>query len=77
MQAYDVTRKRVVNIEREENGVIIAYSLPDDSMNWFFPLIENGKNVEPYEILEENKKVLYRGCLNGKKKDDRSRVLDR
>lgn len=52
MQAYDVTRKRIVNVEREKNGVIIAYSLPEDSSNWFFPLIEKGKNVEPYEILE-------------------------
>ena len=61
MQAYDVTRKRVVNIEREENGVIIAYSLPDDSMNWVFPLIENGKNVEPYEILEEEQESFIGG----------------
>lgn len=53
MQAYDVKRKRIVNVEREENGVIIAYSLPGEPGNWYFPLIENGKNVEPYELIGE------------------------
>ena len=52
MKAYDVKRKRIVNVEREENGVIIAYSLPENSGSWYFPLIENGKNVDRYEILE-------------------------
>jgi hypothetical protein len=52
MQAYDVTRKRIVNVEREKNGVIIAYSLVEDPGMWFLPLVEDGKNVEPYEIME-------------------------
>lgn len=30
MQAYDVKRKRVVNIERSEGDVIVAYSLPGE-----------------------------------------------
>jgi len=52
MQAYDVKRKRMVNVERNEGDTIIAYSLPDEPGAWYFPLIENGKNVEPFEILE-------------------------
>ena len=27
MQAYDKKRKRIVNVEREENCVVIAYSI--------------------------------------------------
>ena len=52
MQAYDVKRKCVVKVEREENGVIYAYSLPGEPGSWYFPLVEDGKNVEPYKILE-------------------------
>ena len=52
MQAYDVKRKRIVNVENEENGVIYAYSLIDDPGMWFLPLVENGKNVDPFEIIE-------------------------
>lgn len=59
MQAYDVKRKRIVNVEREENGAIIAYSLPEQPGEWCFPLIENGKNVEPYEILETEQTSMF------------------
>ena len=52
MQAYDKKRRRVVNVERSEGDVIVAYSLPGEPGIWYFPLIENGKNVEPYEIIE-------------------------
>lgn len=52
MQAYDVKRKRIVNIERMEGEAIVAYSLPKEPGSWYFPLIENGKNVDPYEILD-------------------------
>ena len=52
MQAYDVKLKRIVNIERMEGEAIVAYSLPGKSEIWYFPLIENGKNVEPYELLK-------------------------
>ena len=53
MQAYDVKRKRIVNIQRMENGTIIAYSLPDDDSGWYFPLIVDNKNAEPYEFIDE------------------------
>ena len=59
MQAYDVKRKRIVNVENEENGVIIAYSLPNEPGIWYFPLIKNGKNVEPYEILETEQTSMF------------------
>ena len=52
MQAYDVKRKRIVNVERSEGNVIVAYSLPDEPGSWYFPLIIDGKNVEPFEIIE-------------------------
>jgi hypothetical protein len=59
MQAYDVKRKRVINVERSEGNVIIAYSLPEQPGEWYFPLIENGKNVEPYEILETEQTSMF------------------
>lgn len=52
MQAYDVKHKRIVNVERNEGDTIIAYSLPGEPGIWYFPLIQNGKNVEPFEFLE-------------------------
>jgi len=36
----------------KKNGVIYAYSLPGEPGSWYFPLVEDGKNVEPYKILE-------------------------
>ena len=53
MQAYDVKRKRIVNVQRMENGVVIAYSLPGEDGSWYFPLIQGGKNVERYELIDE------------------------
>jgi hypothetical protein len=53
VQAYDVKRKRVVNIERiDKDGAIVAYSILGEPGNWYFPLIVDGKNVEPYQILD-------------------------
>ena len=52
MQALDVKRNRIVNVERMEDGAIVAYSIPGKPGEWFFPLIEDGKNVEPFEFLE-------------------------
>lgn len=53
MQAYDVKHRRIVNVERNEGDTIIAYSLPGRPEEWFFPLIEKGKNVDQFEILPE------------------------
>ena len=52
MTACDVKRRRVVNVERAEGDVVIAYSLPGAPGVWYFPLIEGGRNVEPYEIRD-------------------------
>ena len=59
MQAYDVKRKRIVNVENEENGVIYAYSLPNEPGKWYFPLVEGGRNVESYEILETEQTSMF------------------
>lgn len=59
MQAYDVKRKRMVNVERNEGDTVIAYSLPDEPGVWFFPLIVDGKNVEPYIILEHEQMGMF------------------
>jgi len=59
MQAYDVKRKRVVNVEREENGVIYAYSLPGEPGKWYFPLVEGGRNVESYEFIRNEQVKMF------------------
>lgn len=59
MQAIDVKRKRMVNVERNEGDTVIAYSLPDEPGVWFFPLIVDGKNVEPYIILEHEQMGMF------------------
>lgn len=64
MQAYDVKRKRIVNVERNEGNVIIAYSLPEQPGEWYFPLIEGGKNVEPFEIIEHEQVSLFETEVN-------------
>jgi hypothetical protein len=63
IQAWDVKRKRIVNVERiGENGEIIMYSLLDDPGSKYLPLIdENGNNVEPYEILEHEQISMFGG----------------
>jgi len=59
MQAIDVKRSRIVNVERNEGDTIIAYSLPDEPGVWYFPLIQNGKNVEPFVILENDQTSMF------------------
>ncbi len=59
MQAYDVKRKRIINVERAENGVIIAYSLPGEPGSWYFPLIVDGRNTEMYEIIRNEQVSMF------------------
>ena len=59
MQAIDVKRNRIVNVERMEDGAIVAYSIPGKPGEWFFPLIVDGKNVEPYIILEHEQMGMF------------------
>lgn len=54
LQAWDVKRKRLVNVLRmSETGAIISYSPADQPGLIILPLIENGRNAEPYEILQD------------------------
>ena len=57
--AIDVKRKRMVNVERNEGDTVIAYSLPDEPGVWYFPLIVDGKNVEPFVILENDQTSMF------------------
>lgn len=59
MQALDVKRNRIVNVERNEGDTVIAYSLPDEPGAWYFPLIVDGKNVEPFVILENDQTSMF------------------
>ncbi len=63
MQAYDVKRKRIVNVTRvTESGAIAIYTVPSDPKEagkWYYPLIENGKNVETFEILEHEQISMF------------------
>jgi hypothetical protein len=54
MKAYDVKRKRIVNVEKiSPSGAIEAYSMQGRPGEWFFPLIKDGKNVEEYVLLDD------------------------
>lgn len=54
LQAWDLKRKRLINVlSMTESGAIIQYSPVDEPGMVFAPLIENGKNVEPYEIISD------------------------
>ena len=63
MQAYDVKRKRIVNVMRvTDKGAIAAYTVPSDPKGadkWYYPQIEHGKNVEPFEILEHEQISMF------------------
>ncbi|MPW26424.1 hypothetical protein GC105_11550 [Alkalibaculum sp. M08DMB] len=52
-QAYDVERKRIINIvAMTRQGAISQYSLPNKPNQIFFPLIgEDGKNIEQFNII--------------------------
>ena len=51
MLALQGKRKTLVKIHRMENGVVCLTEIPPDSGNYFLPLIENGANVEVFEIV--------------------------
>ena len=57
MLAYRGSKKKLVNIlSFTETGAIKQYEPYDQPGNRFMPLIENGKNVEKFEIIE-NKQI--------------------
>jgi hypothetical protein len=46
-------RKKLVRIARMENGVVYLTEEPPGSGTYYLPLVENGKNVEEFELLKE------------------------
>lgn len=63
MQAYDVKRKRIVEVMKlTETGAIAIYTVPNnpkEAGKWYFPLIENGKDVEPYRLIEHEQLSIF------------------
>ena len=59
MLAIQGKRKTLVKIHRMENGVVCLTEIPPDSGNYFLPLIENGGNVEQFEVLEQEQQRLF------------------
>ena len=59
MLALQGKRKTLVKIHRMENGVICLAEIPPESGNYYMPLIENGVNVDVFEILEQEQQSLF------------------
>ena len=59
MLALQGKRKKLVKIHRSENGVVILTEQPPDSGNYFLPLIENGVNVEQFELVEQEQQAIF------------------
>lgn len=51
-------RKKLVKIHRIENGVVYLTEEPLGSGMFYLPLVEDGKNVEEFEIVEERQVTL-------------------
>ena len=51
-------RKKPVKICRMENGVVYLTEEPPGSGSFYLPLVEGGKNVEEFEIVEERQVML-------------------
>lgn len=51
MLALQGKRKRLVKIHRMEANVVILTEQPPGSGMYYLPLIENGANVEVFEIV--------------------------
>lgn len=60
MLAYWGKKRKLVKIQRIENGVVYAYSIVGESEgSWYFPLVENGKNVEKFKLAESEQLSLW------------------
>lgn len=51
--------KKLVDIKRIENGVVYLTEEPPGSGIIRLPLVEDGKNVEKFEMLEEEQISLF------------------
>ncbi|MFA7186519.1 MAG: hypothetical protein WC082_16580 [Victivallales bacterium] len=61
MLAYQGKHKKLVKVHRMENGVVYLTEEPPGSGMFYLPLVENGKNVEEFEILEQEQMSLLVG----------------
>ena len=60
MLAYRGKKKQLINIlSFTETGAVKQYEPYDQPGNRFMPLVENGKNVEKFEIVENEQMSLF------------------
>lgn len=60
MLAYRGKKKQLVNIlSFTETGAVKQYEPYDQPGNRFMPLVENGMNVEKFEIVENEQMSLF------------------
>ncbi len=60
MLAYWGKKRRLVKIQKIKNGVIYAYSIVGEHEgNWYFPLVEKGRNVEEFELVENEQLSIF------------------
>lgn len=59
MLAYWGKKRNLVKIQRIENGVVYAYSFVQNEGKWFFPLVQDGTNVEEFEIIKNEQLSLF------------------
>ncbi|AKN32412.1 hypothetical protein Ccar_16715 [Clostridium carboxidivorans P7] len=60
MLAYWGKKRKLVNILRfSETGAVELYELEKEPGNMFIPLIVDGKNVEPFEIVENEQISMF------------------
>lgn len=60
MLAYRGKKKQLVNIlSFTETGAVKQYEPYDQPGNRFMPLVENGKNVEEFRIIENKQMSLF------------------
>ena len=58
MLALQGKRKKLVKVHRSENSVVYLIEEPPDSGMFYLPLVQDGKNVEEFEILQQEQMSL-------------------
>ncbi|WP_034639636.1 hypothetical protein, partial [Desulfofalx alkaliphila] len=60
MLAYRGKRRQLVRILRQTStGAVAQYEPVEEPGNRYMPLIENGKNVERFELVEERQLDIF------------------
>lgn len=53
-------KRKLVRVEHIENGTVYSYyGTGEDEGKLFLPLVENGKNVESFEIVKNEQLSLF------------------